>query len=544
MKRLPFLLPILFCSQSCHHASKVTPVIISQDYEKGKAFLGRKNDSAFYYFNRATTFPNRLLIAKAYNKMAIIQTDAGDYFGSQENLLSSMKYLDTKKEDDQVCICSNYNELGYSNFNLKNYGVAVAYYDKALELTASDAAKMITLNNKALAYQQLHQYQQSIAIYQSIIDQTKSDKKNYARVLTNMAYTKWLRDSNYHADRELLAALQIRKDEKDDLGLNSSYAHLSDYYVDSKTDSSLYYAEKMYTVAKELNSPDDVLEALQKLIKLGPPAETKFFFAHYQSLNDSLQTSRNNAKNQFALIRYEATKNKEDNLILQKDNAEKNLRIIELAVGLSIVIAVFIVGIFWYRKRKQDALRKQQLKISQKVHDELANGIYRLMGKIEHGVVIEKEQLLDYIEDLYKRSRNISYEQPENLRKDESVAELLESFGNNTTRILIAGDPKEIWNKLKAKTKKELMLVLQELMTNMKKHSLAKNVAVKFQLQENNLTINYTDDGIGLPTTVQYGNGLKNTENRIKSIGGNISFENTTPGLKIRIHVPIAKQHD
>lgn len=541
MIKLYFLFSIFFCFLSCQQPLKTSSVITSQYYSKGESLIGIKNDSAFYYFNKAaTTSKDHLLIARCYNEMAIIQAEAGDYFGSQENLLTSIKYLDKKNSESQACLSSDYNELGNSNLKTKNYEAAITYYSEAMKFTANDDYKIVLLNNKALAYQKMRQYQQSIAIYQSIIYQTKNDKKTYARILTNMAYTKWLRDGNYHADRELLAALQIRKNEKDYWGLNASYAHLSDYYSIQKPDSGLLYAEKMYAVAKELNSPDDVLEALQKLIKLGAPADAKNYFARYQYLNDSLQTSRNNAKNQFALIKYDAAKNKEDNLVLQKDNAEKRLRIIELLVGLFISVILFVAAFFWYRKQKQEAIRKQQLKSSQKVHDVVANGLYNLMTKIEHGVIIEKEQLLDDIDALYERSRDISYEQPENSRQEESITGLLESFGNNTTRVSIIGDPNEIWTKLSTKTKKELMLVLQELMTNMKKHSLAKNVAIKFNLLEKQLTIHYTDDGVGLPNTLQYGNGLKNTENRIKSIGGNISFENTTPGLKIRIHVPNA----
>lgn len=66
----------------------------------------------------------------------------------------------------------------------------------------------------------------------------------------------------------------------------------------------------MFEIAKQLDSPDDQLEALQKLIALEPSEKSKFYFSKYQKINDSLQTARSKAKNQFALIRYETEKEK------------------------------------------------------------------------------------------------------------------------------------------------------------------------------------------------------------------------------------------
>jgi signal transduction histidine kinase len=83
--------------------------------------------------------------------------------------------------------------------------------------------------------------------------------------------------------------------------------------------------------------------------------------------------------------------------------------------------------------------------------------------------------------------------------------------------------------------------ILQELMVNMKKHSAAQNVVLKFESLQDKILIHYTDDGLGLPSSFQYGNGLTNTENRIKRIGGNFTFDETLKGLKIRISIPTAK---
>ncbi|SDC58962.1 tetratricopeptide repeat-containing sensor histidine kinase [Niabella drilacis] len=522
----------------------------SRDYEKGKAFYNSNNDSALYYFNRVVAnIHDSLEIAKAYTYIGIIQLRYGDYFGAQENTLISLRYLkrmNYRKEKYTIdpYLISNYNELGRVNAALKNYHVAIKYYDEALKLTKDDAKRIITLSNKAVAYRQTKQYPQAIAIYQSIIEGAKDNPERYARILTNIAYTRWLQDSSYSAAADLLYALQIREKERDYVGLYSSYSHLSDYYARTAPNLALTYAEKMYDITRQLRSPSDELEALQKLITLSPPAAVKKYFTRYQYLNDSQQTAWSNARNQFSLIRYEGEKTKADNLVLQKANAEKKVQIIWQRIILFSVLVLTIIGFWWYRKQKQRAIREQQLKTSKKVHDVVANGLYHVISKVDHDKTGGKEQLLDDLTHLYEQSRNISYEQPQKEQPEfqESIANLLKSFSSETTRISIVGNTEKFWGRLPFNSKTELRHILQELMVNMKKHSAAANVMIRFEPGENPAKIVYTDDGKGLPADFHYGNGLKNTENRISGIGGRIIFGKAiTDGLKIELYIPVTQ---
>jgi tetratricopeptide (TPR) repeat protein len=483
--------------------------------------------------------------------MGIIQTYQGDYFGGQESYLRSLSYLNERKEAHRYCLQSNYNELGNNSLSLKNYAAAISYYDKALQFTTSNEYQIIALNGKALAYQKGGAYRQADSLYNTIIGSIKNNPKEYARILSNRAKTRWLQDTGYPAAHDLLLALSIRKSINDSRGLNASYAHLSDYYTNSQLDSALYYAEKRYAIARQINNPDDELEALAKLLNLSPAKQLKQYLLRYEYLNDSLQTARNAAKNQFALVRYEAEKNKTDNLQLQKDNAQKKEQLLKQRVVLMSTIAIFlvagIIAFMWHRKRKQQiesasrlAIREHQLKTYQKVHDVVANGLYRIMTEIEHAETIEKERMLDKIEVLYEQSRDISYEPPEVAHDDFAgvVSRLLTAFASSTTNVYVTGNSQLIWGRITVQAQQEIQQVLQELMVNMKKHSAAQNVVLKFTSYKDMMQIHYSDDGVGLPSSFRYGNGLTNTGNRIKRIGGNFIFETATKGLKILISIP------
>jgi signal transduction histidine kinase len=551
------LLALMQWLGSCTAPYPADAVVSLPDYKKGEALMGVNSDSAFYYFNQVVnTSRDSLEIATSLNNMAVIQADAGDYFGSQESLLHSLQYLNEARERDHYCLAADYNELGTSSLNLRNYDAAIRYYDMALQFSRDDNFSTVLVNNKALVYQKKGNYRQSISLYRSVIGKVKADTTQYARVMTNLAISQWLQDSSYRAAPALMESMRLREAAGDQWGLNSSYAHLADYYAHSNADSAMQYASKMYAISRVLRSPDDEMEALQKLIALEQGGLSRSYFTRYQQLADSLQTARSNAKNQFALIRYDAEKNLADNLRLQRDNTQKRLQLLVQRVLLVSAVAVLVLGTawawWWYRKRKQkmlweaeQALREQELKTSQKVHDVVANGLYRLMASIEHSTSLDKLTLLDSIEELYEKSRDISYETAGIAQAgfEQTIAELLVSFASPATDVIVAGNETAVWNGLDTVSRQELLPVLQELMVNMKKHSGAKNVFIRFERGPAWITIKYSDDGIGLSPAVQYGNGWRNTENRIKGLGGRINFDTVaTKGLSIEIQIPINRQ--
>ncbi len=523
--------------------------------------LNSQPDSAFYYFNEvATQSTDSLEIASALNYMAIIQYDAGDYFGSIETLLAALGYLKEETEDKKPYYQAVYNLLGSNNLTLDNYIDAILYYQQTVELTTDPNFKNIARNNLAVAYQKQGDYAKAIELLTAIQNDTASNPANQARIQSNLARTRWLQNIAYNPLPDFWTALQVRKKENDQWGLNASYSHLADYYSVTRTDSALFYATNMYEVATRLNSVDDQLEALQKIIPLAAPGNAKRYVAEYMQLSDSLQKARNTARNQFALVRYESAKSKAENLELLNANAEKEwLLFRQQLIGGTLVVGLLGLMVFLInrqRKKKeqlqlqyQQSLRDQQLKTSQKVHDVVANGLYRIMTTIEHKEQLDKNELLDTIEELYEKSRDISYEgpdkQPATISYHQSINDLLKGFASETTRVVIVGNEPEYWENLHPAAKQNLEQVLQELMVNMRKHSKASLVVVKFEKDHQTLKIKYTDDGIGLPEASKFGNGLKNTENRIFELKGRISFEQHQPtGLTIDIHLPFAPVYD
>ncbi|UZJ63307.1 hypothetical protein OKW96_12355 [Sphingobacterium sp. KU25419] len=286
------------------------------------------------------------------------------------------------------------------------------------------------------------------------------------------------------------------------------------------------------------------------MIKLSPSDSSKYYFEIYNTLNDSLQQARLAAKNQFTMIRYEVEKNKADNLSLQKDNADKayNISLQRMyTAGISIFSAVVIIGgIFWYKRRKerlqleaQNRIKENQLNISRKIHDVVANGLYRVMTEIENRENIDLDGIIDRLEVMYEKSRDISYEtevtKSEQQDYHSQIAELLKSFVTENRKVIIAGNDAEQWACIHADTKEQIHHVLQELMVNMRKHSQATNVVIRFDWDVDLLRIYYSDNGIGISDSQVKGNGLTSTGNRIFNLNGKITFvTQAEEGLKLK----------
>ena len=515
-------------------------------------YYNNKFDSAILMFSRAiSSSTDSLDKANANIFIGMLLRQAGDIYAAQQSLTAALRVLDPEDSKHQVSIISIYNELGNTSIDLKNYQDAVNFYNKGVAVTKDPAHILEIKNGKATALQKMGQYTDAIAIYDSILNERPAKMDLLARVISNRARTRWLLNPKLPVLDEYWQALKIRLDSQYHAGLNASYAHLSDYYTKVNPDSALWYAEKMYENAREYISPDDELEATDKLSRLSKASLSKQrWYEQFKNLNDSLLLARDTTRSRYALIRYDVQKSKSDNLLLQQRLTRQRVWMYSL-IGLALAIVLSLS--VWYRKRRkriqketENAIREAQLRTSKKVHDVVANGLYHIMNELEHKEEIEKEPLITKIEGLYEKSRNISYEEPLDTSANfpKKIHELLAVYSNDQTKVIVIGNQAAYWNVVNAIQKQELQLVLQELLVNMRKHSGAKNVVIRFQQENDRVLVHYKDDGKGYPSPIKFGNGLQNTVNRIETLRGEIIFgESAEAGATITISLPLDTNH-
>jgi len=545
-----FLFILLILLFSCN---KETSNIQNNDiaisyYKKAKSLSG---DSAYYYYNLAKNayldIKDSSGVGRSLVNMAIIQADNGDYYGSIETSLEGNRFL--KNVNDSITrwsLAANYNNLGINSSYLYEFDNSIKFYKLALKYVNYPKNKYVYHNNLGDVLVTIKDYKQAINNFKIAL-QTK-DKSDYARALNNLAKARYSENPNYNPLPELYTALKIREENDDILGQNSSYATLSNYFLDKNNkEKALDYAKKMLAVSRQKNSKEDQAQALQKIVYLDKENYLKYF-KEFQILNDSLQISKSRAKNQFAVVRYDVEQKNAENQRLKANSAEKDNYILRQYFILTILVFLIIFIIILYRKRqirlkqeKELEIKNTQLKMSKKVHDVVANGLYHMMVDVQNNPEMDKTRILNNIEKMYEESRDISHETIIEEDFSSRFVKMISSYSSQDQKVLTVGYNENTWENVSYHIQLELYYILREVLVNMKKHSNAKLASLKFEKDNTHLKIKYTDNGVGIDHLNQHkGAGIHNTENRIESIGGDITFEkNPAGGLIIQITIPI-----
>lgn len=562
MTRVLLLIFFLITYSCKQNHTNTTSLPNNKSHEKANEFRDNQiSDSAFYYYSLAKDEyllnKDSSRAAQAIINMAIIQSNSGDYFGSIETSLEADTLLAKKKDSiSKGFLAANYNNLAVASNGLKNYDEAEKFYKLALKNVVKLKNKFVYYNNIGDVLITKGDYKSAIPYLQAALKST--DSVDYARAINNWARAKYLENQNFNPLPFYEKALNIRYKIDNKLDLNSSFANLSDYYNNKDKSIALDYAKKMESAAIAANSLPDQLQAFQRIILLDSKNYQKNF-QKFTSLNDEIQLGLNRAKNQFALIRYGVEKSKAENSILKVDKLESQRKLILLVFAIIGLITIIIISTISYKKRrkrleqekellkqeKQLEVKNTELKYSKRVHDVVANGIYQIMTKLENYLDISRDETLDDLEYVYNRSRNISYDNPD--KEDQSevftekISKMLSYFKNEKVNTILIGNDVEVWEGISDTNKAEVYQVLRELLINMKKHSKADRVTLRFERTLKEVKFFYSDTGIGISSETILKNGTRNMVNRIENMGGNIIFETQTEkGLEVNFSIPVS----
>jgi signal transduction histidine kinase len=200
-------------------------------------------------------------------------------------------------------------------------------------------------------------------------------------------------------------------------------------------------------------------------------------------------------------------------------------KILLLGLVSSIFVSIFLFYQVSQKHKKERVFEaySTEIRISRKVHDEIANELYGTILFVANEEVVsgaKKDKLISQLDDIYLRTRNISRENNDidtGLLYSVQLKLMLSGYNSSTVNVLIKGIDKLDWTKVS---------VPKKIMVNMTKHSKATVVLVDFKEEKKKIAITYSDNGKGLDTDkIIFKNGLQNVENRMDSIDGSIIFD-------------------
>lgn len=523
-----------------------------------------QTDSTNYYYNRLLKPKNSSDIPEAINyytllmeenlkagktyeaiknlrMIAIGQFEIGNSFDSESATVEALKLIDNSSHSDTLrnAKVGLYNQLGRIYKTTQRNEVAIDAYNNALRFSKNQDDSLIILNNKGVIYKELGQYENALEQFKLALskNEIKQHIKSYAMLLNNKgAVQAKLRDPEALPNLQL--ALKLRDSINNISGKYSSYRNMAIYHFDkSDTIKALEFANRAYEVANTLNSITFLEDALSLFVSMSPDPK----IVRYEKISDSIAKEKQLAENKNAFMKYNVEKERKNTIAAQLENEkQKTWKIFILALGLVgfvlAIVAYFVIK-SKYKQENIEQIYTTEKRISKKVHDEVANDVYRLMAKLQSKPA-EKDEILDDLESIYDKSRDISRENSaidiENFQ--EVLSDLLLGYENQNVSVIRRDSANINWSQIPDIKKTNLYRALQELMTNMAKHSEASAVMLNFNQKGKNISIKYVDNGKGCE--IKSKNGLRNAESRIEAINGTITFESEpNKGFKATITI-------
>ena len=541
-----------------HKLSDSSHMVTSNHYLGYYLQVQLKSAEAYKYYNEAFKLNVHLkdysAAATMLNSMANIQKGLGDYIGSQITSVEGLDYvMGTKNYQMESAL---YHNISVCSKELGDYPDAILWNRKAIQLSLEHPGEItkstlsIYQNTRANILVKYHKYQEAIALYLELLNENDDhiNNKERARILDNLAFTKWLSgDKDPALETLLLDNLQLRIQINDIPGLISNYIHLTQFYSETDKAQALLYAEKAYTATLERQNPISSMEALDYIIRLkhelGKNATAQALA--YSEIRNDLEQSNQKIRRIYAATKYDNDQLSKDVLLLKTATAEKEKQnILYLSSFIIVLMGSSFLFVILKRKHRLEKIQESYItetRISKKVHDELANDVYQLMIQLETDE--NNTHILDTMEQIYDRTRDISRENNSIHTGERYAKELRNMLGGYTptsAKIYVQGMEVINWEQIAHEKKVALYRILQELMTNMKKHSEATLIAISFKKSGKFILVSYSDNGKGTTKTDQnLGNGLHNVENRISAIQGSFTFTSQIGnGFKAELKFP------
>jgi signal transduction histidine kinase len=202
---------------------------------------------------------------------------------------------------------------------------------------------------------------------------------------------------------------------------------------------------------------------------------------------------------------------------------------------------------------RQNELENERMRIARDMHDDLGSDLSKIaiFSQLMQNKADEKETVLDFAHkiktttnELVENLGNIVWTlNPENnswtnllayLR--EFCSEYLEPHNLECQFLADQLPEKAIGHEMR----KNVLMVTKEALRNIVKHAKATHVSVRITVANQHILFTIADDGVGFTEGRPFGNGLKNMQQRMATVGGNLTYTANAPhGTCISISLPL-----
>lgn len=552
--------------------------MIKQDINTGKKYA----DSAWLLSQQSG---NEHLLYKAY-------LSRGIYYYYQPNNDSAIQYMLKALQIQPSTRDTNFYEIAHAYVadlyaSQGNYASALNYYRPLIEVAQSGEKKMnvLTYSNAASYAMELPDKDSLARSYLSAA--TATAHRFQYNTFNFVLYTYW---AEYYKKRKQFdssnlyayKAIAINKTAPQTFDrIERAYIMLLENYIAQhqykKAKQELIAAkEKSDTASMLLCDKEDLLEIEYKIEKeIGSTAKALNIFEVLYNLK--VEAFKNAKTTQLLNHEKELKKLAAENIIKDKDLTIKKQQLFSIVTGfISLLFLIIMLFTYLYlRKRKHlEIIQRQQLqrtaelekehallqfqieernRIAQEMHDHLGS----TLTTVQMGLVLLEQEPSnrDHLNMIGRATDTMSNQMNEviwnlNVRNDHlhSLLDYFTRYANDflgNAGIHLQLDISEIHkdHPISGKWRRGVYLTLKELLNNIVKYAQAKNVVIKFEVNDlMMMKIVLRDDGVGInhrqSINSNKGQGLHNIKHTIEQLKGNIHWHEDN-GTETIIYLPI-----
>jgi two-component system, NtrC family, sensor kinase len=344
------------------------------------------------------------------------------------------------------------------------------------------------------------------------------------------------------------------------------------YYQLQQRDSSLYYARQAFVNCQWVSQKTVLLSVTSLLVKLYQVSGDLDSAFHYQGVSmaakDSLFGPEKFKRLQLLAL---AEQQREQALLQEQARSEQRFQRIGLSAALSCFLLIALL--LWRHNRQQQqtnqtlkitlseltvtqaqllekekmaSLYQQQLKIQQvrnKIATELHDDIGSTLSSIHlFSEVAKKEinstegsQALPMLEKIKSSSQEMMQSMSEivwaiqpNNDDTTNLLDKIQSFANDllsSRSIMFRFEYPDHFHSfpIPMEVRRNIYLIFKETINNIIKHSQATTVDMMVSLEQKEISISVSDNGVGFDKQFPaQGNGLRNLQDRAEEIGGSL----------------------
>jgi signal transduction histidine kinase len=487
--------------------------------------LGQYNDALTNYQTAQLIFEAK----KADYQLFQLKSNIANVFQElgqlDEAIIMEQEVLEFAREiDDAYTLCNVLNNIGVAYRKKGDFEMADIYHREMLEIASKNdiiEAKAIAFQSIGVNYREIGEHQKGIA--------------------------------NYNNALELYQQIESKP------GISYMFYNLGLAYMDvEQLDSSDYFLNKAIDLSRTMKSYNQLKNAFVGLAKLASLENDFQLASQYKDsviyYKDLIFTSEGNTIAAEMFQKYQVAE-KEKTLIeqdLKLSQQENQLITLVFIVVFIILLSIFFIWRFRARQQQlktelqlqseiaarklQEQIHSERLRISRDLHDSLGAELTLISSSADNFSYKAKEHEKLAFDEISSVSRNamrilrdtIWAIRKDKLELDEFIIKLNEFIEHRKS--LLSFEVSNIISSPVSFTPNQslnVFRVCQEAIQNSIKHSQAEKISIQFDQVDQTVIIRISDNGKGFENTGSHGYGLKNMNERLAEIDGNIEINST-----------------